>query len=280
MAIILSEFQFSVKIWSNVKYLDWKPSYQSYRPPSVFFYWSGIWNTALNQFFLRHLESSYKHSCPQHLHDAHVGRRLILLQFCSFCSSSVWKICVQVEHISWQNAILCSCFLLLSDLVVSLAVRPYSSFYSKKKGLVLWSTCWSEDVVHLAFAPVAILSNVELNAPSECHLLVHQSRHYLVDARDMAMRNLCWCFLRRSQSSSQELTCAHLTWGWTRFLASPWFFKDAWTKSGGNIEICRENLLLLRFWKLNRPVLGLIILMTIERQKNDKFWGWCYWCVE
>jgi len=212
-------------------------------------------------------------TCGSQTHTAAV---LLILQL--ICLEDL---CASRAYISWQNAILCSCFLLLSDLVVSLAVRPYSSFYSKKKALlVLWSTCWSEDVVHLAFAPVAILSNVELNAPSECHLLVHQSRHYLVDARDMDMRNLCWCFLRRSQSSSQELTCAHLTWGWTRFLASPWFFKDAWTKSGGNIEICRENLLLLRFWKLNRPVLGLIILMTIERQKNDKFWGWCYWCVE
>jgi len=33
----------------------------------------------LNQFFLRHLESSYKHSCPLHLDDGNVGRRLILL---------------------------------------------------------------------------------------------------------------------------------------------------------------------------------------------------------
>jgi hypothetical protein len=140
-----------------------------------------------------------------------------------------------------------------------------------------------------AFAQVAILSHFELNAPSECPLLVHQSRHTcicwmliltLVDTHDMDMRNSCRCFSWRSQSSSQEMTCDHMTWGWTRFLASPWFFKDAWTKSGGSIEVCRESLLLLRFWQLNRPMLGLIVLMTIEHQKDDKFWGWCYWCVE
>jgi len=208
-------------------------------------------------------------TCGSQTHTAAV---LLILQL--ICLEDL---CASRAYISWQNAILCASQW-LGCIIGSQALLVF--LLKKKVLLVLWSTCWSEDVVHLAFAPVAILSNVELNAPSECHLLVHQSRHYLVDARDMDMRNLCWCFLRRSQSSSQELTCAHLTWGWTRFLASPWFFKDAWTKSGGNIEICRENLLLLRFWKLNRPVLGLIILMTIERQKNDKFWGWCYWCVE
>ncbi|PUZ70229.1 hypothetical protein GQ55_2G209900 [Panicum hallii var. hallii] len=55
-----------------------------------------------------------------------------------FCCSSLWKIsledlCGSRAYISWQNAVLCSCFLLLNDLVVSLAVRPYSSFYSKKR---------------------------------------------------------------------------------------------------------------------------------------------------
>jgi len=37
LAIILSEFQISVKIWSNLKNLGRKPAYRSYRPPPVFF---------------------------------------------------------------------------------------------------------------------------------------------------------------------------------------------------------------------------------------------------
>jgi len=92
----------------------------------------------------------------------------------------------------------------------------------------------------------------------------------LLDTHDMdmssvgslAIRNLCRCFSRRSQSSSQEMTCAHLNWCWTCFLASLWFFKDAWTKSGSSIEISREILLLLRYWQSKRPMLGLIVLMT------------------
>ncbi|PVH64221.1 hypothetical protein PAHAL_2G217400 [Panicum hallii] len=46
---------------------------------------------------------------------------------------SLEDLCGSRAYISWQNAVLCSCFLLLNDLVVSLAVRPYSSFYSKKR---------------------------------------------------------------------------------------------------------------------------------------------------
>jgi len=66
-------------------------------------------------------------TCGSQTHTAAV---LLILQL--ICLEDL---CASRAYISWQNAILCSCFLLLSDLVVSLAVRPYSSFYSKKKGL-------------------------------------------------------------------------------------------------------------------------------------------------
>jgi len=159
--------------WISVQKFGWNsPVFGKYRS-----YWLwpvndliGIWNTTLNQF-LRHLESSYKHSCPLHLDDANVGRRLILL-----------------------------------------LIMPYSSYDLPTEQKML-SICTSRH-------PKQLWTECSFRMPSSSssewgytHLLILT----VLDSHDMDMRNLCRCFSRRSRSSSQEMTCAHLTRGWTRF---------------------------------------------------------------
>jgi len=197
--------------WISVQKFGWNsPVFGKYRS-----YWLwpvndliGIWNTTLNQF-LRHLESSYKHSCPLHLDDANEGRRLILLLILQLISLE--DLCAS-RYISWKNAVLCSCLLLLNDLVVSLAVMPYSSYDLPTEQKML-SICTSRH-------PKQLWTECSFRMPSSSssewgytHLLILT----VLDSHDMDMRNLCRCFSRRSQSSSQEMTCAHLTRGWTRF---------------------------------------------------------------
>jgi len=116
------------------------------------------------------------------------------------------------RYISWKNTVLCSCLLLLNDLVVSLAVMPYSSYDLPTEQKML-SICTSRH-------PKQLWTECSFRMPSSSssewgytHLLILT----VLDSHDMDMRNLCRCFSRRSRSSSQEMTCAHLTRGWTRF---------------------------------------------------------------
>jgi len=126
--------------WISVQKFGWNsPVFGKYRS-----YWLwpvndliGIWNTTLNQF-LRHLESSYKHSCPLHLDDANVGRRLILLLTHLFGRF----VCKQIYKLEKR----CPVFLLAASQWLGCIIGSHAL-------LVLWSTYWAEDVVHLHKSP-------------------------------------------------------------------------------------------------------------------------------
>jgi len=133
-----------------------------------------------------------------------------------FAAHLLEDLCASRAYISWQNAVLCSCFLLLIGFIIG-SHALYSSYDLPAEQKML-SICTSRHPKQLWTGRSFRMPSSSSSEWAHMHLLI------------LTLRNLCRCFSWRSQSSSQEMTCAHLTWGWTRFIASLWFFKNAWTK--------------------------------------------------
>ena len=183
------------------------------------------------------------------------------------------------RYISWKNAVLCSCLLLLNDLVVSLAVMPYSSYDLPTEQKML-SICTSRHPKQLWTGRSFRMPSSSSSEWAHMHLLILTLRwvqHFalvlfwcwlcianIIFSTEISIKFftallVIWLLGIYADASHEDHNHHHKKW-----LVLIWLEAEQdllhlsgssrmhGPKSGSSIEISSETLLLLRNWQSNR----------------------------